>query len=246
MAFMPSDRHWDLRITRRCLREDLRLDPNASESAEEHVEVHPLVRAFVERRGQSPIGQETFRCGTEVTGLPLYTLHFGDDRGATWHQESVPPGTASEYKLGIVWLLGVRTEHDYDGLCALGDDLLPTTEDAQGFIDDQAYTFARVLVEEVPLLLDRAELNRGQIIEAVIGDGIRVRLFCDPDDQAPLLTVAISSRPLPGVVTLVPQWQARLVLAFFPADNFATLSVANDIGGQPLEAGESAYCSFAR
>jgi len=58
--------------------------------------------------------------------------------------------------------------------------------------------------------------------------------------------VAISSRPLPGVVTLVPQWQARLVFAFFPTDDFATLSVANEVGGQPLEAGESAYCSFAR
>ena len=102
------------------------------------------------------------------------------------------------------------------------------------------------MVEEVPPLLERAERKRGQIVKGVIGDGIRVRLFRDPDDEAPLLTVAISSRPLPGVVTLVPHWQARLVLAFFPADDFATLSVANEIGGQPLEAGESAYCSFAR
>ena len=64
MAFMPSNRHWDLRITRRCLWEDLHLDPDASGSAEEYVEVHSLVKAFVERRGQSPIGQETFHCGT--------------------------------------------------------------------------------------------------------------------------------------------------------------------------------------
>ncbi len=78
------------------------------------------------------------------------------------------------------------------------------------------------------------------------GPATRPQLFRDSDDQAPLLTVAISSRPLPGVVALVSQWQARLVLAFFPADDFATLSVANEIGGQPLEAGESAYCSFAR
>ena len=128
----------------------------------------------------------------------------------------------------------------------MGDDLLATIEDAQAFIDDQAYTFARTIVEEVPPLLDQAELNRGQIIKAVIGDGIRVRLFYDRDDEAPLLTVAISSRPLPGVVTLVPQWQARLVLAFFPADDLATLSVTTEIGGQPLEAGESAYGTFAR
>ncbi|MDQ3688821.1 MAG: hypothetical protein M3406_02050 [Chloroflexota bacterium] len=60
-------------------------------------------------------------------------------------------------------------------------------------------------MEEVPPLLGRAKQKRGQIIKAVTGDGIRVRLFRDPDDQAPLLTVAISSRPLPGVVSLVPQ-----------------------------------------
>ncbi len=67
----------------------------------------------------------------------------------------------------------------------------------------------------MPPLLEEAKLNRGQIIKAVIGDGIRVRLIHDRDDEAPLLTVAISSRPLPGVMTLVPQWQARLVLKTF-------------------------------
>lgn len=246
MAPMTLDRPWDLRITRRCLREDFHLDADVSGRAEDHLEVHPLVRAFVERRGQIPIGQETFRCGTEVTGLPLYTLHAGTDRGATWHQSSVPPGLRSEYELGIVWLLGARAEHDYDGLCALGDDLLPTVDDARRFIDDQAYTFARVLVEEVPQLVARAGRKRGQIIAAVIGGGIRVRLLRDRDDEAPLLTVAINSRPLPGIVALVPEWQARLVLAFFPTEDFASLSVTNEIGGQPLEDGESAYCSFAR
>lgn len=243
MASMPADRHWDLRITRRCLRDDLRLGGDASGNAEAHVDVHPLVRAFVERRGQSQTGQETFRCGTEVTGLPLFTLHFGDDRAATWHQKSVPPGVKSEYELGIVWLLGIRSEHDYDGLCDLGNDLLPSLADAQAFIDEQALTFARALVEEVPALLARAEQHKGRIVEDVIAGGIRVRLHRDPDDEAPLLTVAISSNPLPGTVQLAPDWFTRLLSAFFP-DDFADLSFAGDIGGQPLKRDESAYCSF--
>jgi hypothetical protein len=33
-----------------------------------------MVRAFFERRGQSPVGHETFRCGTEVTGRPLVAI----------------------------------------------------------------------------------------------------------------------------------------------------------------------------
>jgi hypothetical protein len=150
----------------------------------------------------------------------------------------------SEYELGIVWLLGIRPEHDYDSLCALGDDLMPSTADYQAFIDDAAYDFARVLVEEVQPLLHLAELKAGEIIEAVIGNGIRVRLFRDGDNEAPLLTVAISGRPMPNVVTLVPRWQARLILAFFAVDDFDALSVTTEIGGQPLDPDESAYCSF--
>lgn len=243
MEAMPADRLWDLRITRRCLRDDLGVRDDESGNAEAHVDVHPLVRAFVERRGQRPTGQESFRCGTEVTGLPLFTLHSGKDRGATWHQESVPPGVTSDYELGIVWLLGIRSEHDYDALCRLGESLRPSRADAQAFIDDQALTFARALVEEVPALLVRAEQNKGEIVEAVIAGRIRVRLHRDPDDDAPLLTVAISSNPLPATAQLAKNWLARLLSAFFP-DDFADLSFADDIGGQPLDGDESAYCSF--
>jgi len=237
-----TERDWDLRITARCLRDDLGLDSGLRARAEEHLGVHQIVRAFVGRRGQSPIGQETFRCGTEVTGRPLYTLHSGDDRGATWHQESVSPSIETGYPLGIVWLLGVRPEHDYDGLCDL--DLLPTVADYQAFIDETAQTFARALVEQVPELLTLADLHKGRVVEGLLADTIRLRLYRDPDENAPLLTVAYSSRPLPNAVALLPSWQARMVMAFFNTDEFASLSVANDIGGEPLPADESAYCGF--
>lgn len=237
-----TERAWDLRITARCLADDLGLDPGGSAAAEEHLDAHPIVRAFVERRGQSPIGQETFRCGTEVTGRPLYTLHFFDDRAATWHEESLP-SLETDYELGIVWLLGVRSEHDYDGLCDL--DLLPTSADYQAFLRESAQSFARALVEQVPQLLALAEQRKGAVVEGLIADTIRVRLYRDRDDDAPVLTVAYSSRPLPNGVALVPRWQMRLVLAFFSEDEIGGLSVTNDIGGHPLAADESAYCSFA-
>lgn len=237
-----TERDWDLRITARCLHDDLGLDSGAPARAEEHQGVHRMVRAFVERRGQSPIGQETFRCGSEVTGRPLYTLHSGDDRGATWHQESVPPGIETDYRLGIVWLLGVRPEHDYDGLCEV--DLLPTVADYQAFIDDSAQTFARALVEQVPELLSLADRHKGRVVEGLLADTVRVRLYRDPDEEAPLLTVAYSSRSQPNAMALLPSWQTRMVLAFFNSDEFASLSVVNDIGGEPLAPAESAYCGF--
>jgi hypothetical protein len=237
-----TERDWDLRITARCLRDDLGLDPNGPAAAEVHADAHPMVRAFFERRGQSPVGQETFRCGTEVTGRPLYTLHAGDDRGATWHQESVP-NLDTDYELGVVWLLGVRPEHDYDALCEL--DLLPATADYQALIDESAQTFAQALVEQVPELLALAQRHKGRVVQGLIADTIRVRLYCDADNEAPLVTLAYSSRPLPNGVALMPRWQTRLVLAFFGADEIEGLSVTNDIGGEPLAADESAYCSFA-
>lgn len=100
-----TERDWGLRITARCLRDDLGIASGSPARAEEHVGVHQIVRAFVERRGQSPIGQETFRCGTEVTGRPLYTLHSGDDRGATWHQESVAPSIQTDFRPISRWAL---------------------------------------------------------------------------------------------------------------------------------------------
>lgn len=189
-------------------------------------------------------GQETFRCGSEITGLTLYTLHAGDARAATWHEDPLPPEVTSDHQGGIVWLLGVRDEHDYEGLCALGGDLLPSEDDYEAFIGDESYDFARMLVEEVPPLLAMAESNRGRVVEGLLGNAIRVRLFHDRESDAPLLTVAISSRPLPNGVALVPLWQTRLMLAFFDAQDFDALSVTTDIGGMPLEPDESAYCSF--
>jgi hypothetical protein len=82
------------------------------------------------------------------------------------------------------------------------------------------------------------------VVEGLLADTIRVRLYRDPDENAPLLTVAYSSRPLPNAVALLPSWQTRIVMAFFNTDEFGSLSVANDIGGEPLATDESAYCGF--
>jgi len=152
------------------------------------------------------------------------------------------PGIQTNYPLGIVWLLGIRPEHNYNELCDL--DLLPTVADYQAFIDESAQTLARALVEQVPELLSLADREAGRVVEGLLAGTIRLRLYRDSDEDAPLLTVAYSSRPLPNAVALLPSWQTRMLLAFFNADEFSSLSVASDIGGEPLAADESAYCGF--
>jgi hypothetical protein len=200
-----------------------------------------VVRAFVERRSQAPTGQEPFQCATEATGKTIYTLHSGTDRGATWHDVD----EESEPEIDIVWLLGCRPNHDYDALCDLAkvDALLPDEVDYQAWLDEDVITFATAIVQEVPALLDQAERCKGQIVEGTLAERIPVRLYRDPDDEAPLLTVAIRTYPLPGTLALNKEWFARVVLAFFRR-NPADLSTIHAIGDEPLREGESAFCDF--
>jgi len=231
-----------LRITRRCLVDDLGVFTPRSGQAQVHVAVHRIVQAFVTRRSQSPIGQETFRCATKALGRAIYTLHDGDGRGATWHEASDDGDGLPA--LSVVWLLGYRPAHEYDELCELKERLLPAAVDYQAIVDEDALEFATVIVREVPALLELAKRQKGQVVDGVLGTRIPVRLYWDADDKAPLLTVAIRTYPLPGALPLVPNWFVRIVLAFFTEEP-DYLSTIGEIGGQPLKVGESAFCDFA-
>jgi hypothetical protein len=76
-----------------------------------------------------------------------------------------------------------------------------------------------------------------------LAERIPVRLHRDPDDRAPLLTVAIRMYPMPGTLALNKNWFERIVLAFFeqyPVD----LSTADFVGDERLREGEVAFCDF--
>lgn len=233
----------DLRITRRCRVDDLKLPEDSVGRAQDHVEAHRVVRAFVDRRVQDPTGQETFRCATEQSGKTIFTLHAATDRGATWHDLFV--GNKDELALDIVWLLGVRRDHDYHALCDLARNeiLLPNEADYDAYLNEEAFTFATAIILEVPALVREAEERKGRVIEGILAERIPVRLYRDPDDQAPLLTLAIRTYPMPGTLVLNKNWFERIVLAFFeqyPAE----LSTADFVGDEDLREGEVAFCDF--
>ena len=211
--------------------------------AQDHVDVHRVVLAFVERRLQDPTGQETFRCATEESGKTIYTLHAGTDRGATWHD--LDEGDADNPALDVVWLLGCRPDHDYDALCDLArqEVLLPDEADYEALFEEDLKTFAKAIAIEVPALVLAAEQRRGEVIEGVLAERIPVRLYRDPDDEAPLFTVAIRVYPMPGTLVLHKRWFERILLAFFqvyPAD----LSTVDFVGDEDLREGEIAFCDF--
>lgn len=226
---------WALRITQRCLTEDLGQPPDAPADPAATAGSHPLVRAFVQERGQTTHGPDPLKCAWE-TGAPVFTIHHGTSRGATWHHEA----------LNVVWLLGIADAHNYGRLCDLADDdrLMPTAADVEKVVADQAPTFARALVEDVPVLINLARQNAGQIVEGVVARTVPVRLRMDPDGRAPLLTVAVDQRLQPEGLRLPGGWLARLAMAFFPETPFEQFSWVTDLGGQPLQDSEIAFCDF--
>ncbi len=170
-----------LRITRRSRIDDFGLPPTAPAEAEPHRGAHRIIEAFVRRRLKSPVGQETFRCATEVLRRPIYTLHAGADRGATWHEWDDPAGLATGgVALDIVWLLGARANHDYESLCSLGDDLLPAKLDYDELFDAARLTFAHAIISEVSKIRRDALANPGRIRTAVVAGerrGVRSHWF---------------------------------------------------------------------
>lgn len=66
----------------------------------------------------------------------------------------------------------------------------------------------------------------------------------DPDGRAPLLTVAVDQRLQPEGLRLPGGWLARLAMAFFPETPFEQFSWVTDLGGQPLQDSEIAFCDF--
>lgn len=226
---------WALRITQRCLTEDLGQAPDAPADPAANADRHPLVRAFVTERGQTTHGPDPLKCAWEV-GAAVFTIHHGTSRGVTWHQEA----------LNVVWLLGIADAHNYERLCDLAADdrLMPTATDVERVVADRAPTFARALVEDVPVLIDLARQNAGQIIEGLIAGTVPVRLRIDPDGEAPLLTVAVDQRLQPEGLRLPGGWIARLAMAYFPDTPFEQFSWVADLGGQPLQDSEIAFCDF--
>ena len=204
------------------------------------VNENAILRAFVERRSQLPIGQETVEGLTAK--IVAYSLHSGDYRGLTWHHE----------KAGVVWLLaaGFHRSGDpddaYPYFRELGraGRLLPTEDDIRRHMAAEQADFARVLLEEVPAIIDELRSKPGAVLTRVIGGRIAVRAVWEIDD-APMLTVAICQRLQGGGVDVPASWQFAVAAAFLPGSDPASLSYAWDLAARPIRSDEIAFCGFA-
>jgi hypothetical protein len=138
-------KRYELRVTRRCLEEDLGRDPD-SDFAELLDKATPeIVTALVKKRCDSPMDRSEI--APLSSGRTVYRLAFGDDhRGGTWHDE----------RFGVVWLLAYRLHRSgkpddafpyIKGLDEAGR-LLPTEADYKALFDDHGHRAAMVAPEE--------------------------------------------------------------------------------------------------
>jgi hypothetical protein len=242
---------WFLRVTQRCLVEDLGFASEAINSPLSHLAAeNDIVQAFNDRRSNHPEGPEV------VTGLRtnkvIFTLHVGEHRGATWFQKTVLDHAGVPVTPPVVWLLAARfhrsgkAEDAYPYFRELDSKgrLLPTADDVRALLNQTHRSLAESLLKEVPYLIEDAKLSHGRIQTAVLADRVPVRVVYERTNPA-LLTVAISQKLLPGAIKMPENWLLQIAAAFLPKTPIERLSFAPDLGGSPLHSDEVAFCDFA-
>jgi hypothetical protein len=184
-GLVPPDRQ--LRITRRCLEDDLGADEGSSIEAMAN---QPIVKAFVRERRDKFEGSS--RVEPIESGKEIYVLrHQHEHRGATWHDKSQ----------NIVWLVAYGRHEsgvpgDFFPWCKELDKsgvLLPSVQDYEDFYREGNLRLARMLMVEPPLLLKRAR-ESGQEETARIGGLYGTAVSIELADEIEAISVAFDTR----------------------------------------------------
>ena len=207
----------ELRITSRCLRQDLggALDATFDQLAARH----PIVRAFRRERGAATVGPDTL--GPAGGERPLTVLrHTNDWRGVTWHDTGA----------GVVWLCACgrhrsgEADDAFPIFTQLKDDGLiwPVGNDYEALAADRALQFGAFVVDDAPRLLAmaRAEPETEQLL--VIG----------------LEPVAV----VVHIVETLEETYQILLVALYPERPFKDWRVENHLPTRSLDYARSEFC----
>jgi len=222
-------RSYELRITRRCLTNDLGLEPNTDFSS---AISHPIVHAFENQRSTNPAGSKTV--GPAAGEDTIYRLAYGDDhRGATWFDET-------EH---VVWLCAYRLHHSGDpedafpyfhGLIRSGE-IMPTVDDYEALFLDRDRRFVETMSADAQALLERARSNPGIEQVGLIGGeettGVVVEVVetLEETHVAFALTVADYTRIV------------LLLAAFYPGATFMEWELVGSLPTRTLRENEMCY-----
>lgn len=232
----------DPRGTARCLRDDLGFEEGAesrpiSDLVDE--DATGLLAGLILRAAAGGEGQEPIR--SLLPEIHSFSLHSGRHRGATWlHREA-----------RAVWLLaagyhreGARDDaYEYFSRLKAARAILPTRDDLEALERSRDRTFAIVLAEELPQLVDHVRAHPGELVEHVLGGRVRLRAVYQKGDPG-LLTLAVDGVVQPGDPRLPPEWSVIILAAAFPGWALEDLEVTDDAGGHPRRDTELVFCGL--
>jgi hypothetical protein len=231
-----------LRVTIRCLAEDLeRTTARDAESPVEEID-NELVRKFVAMRSQDPRGTEKIQ--PLMSDAEVYSLHSGRWRGATWHDR--------EHQ--TVWLVAGRfhasgkRDDAYPHFKGLDEAarLFPTEDDYALLLAMQAETFVDHVMERAPQILEDARRQSPTEVEAIVGTiPISVAVLKEDGIEFVYLAVTMSEWSDDGPEPPA-EWTTILWAAFFPwvGDPVTEIDLSNEIAGRPIKDGELIYVSI--
>lgn len=206
----------NLRVTSRCLKDDIGIDGRLVYQDARHFEnSHPAVTKFVAMRGAAPDAGEPIY-GPFPRGL-VCSLHVGGARAVTtWDKRE-----------NVCWLLAYNHFHrngDPDDAYAIflglynSGDLLPTEEDYAAFFADEEDAFFDRMLEAGQKLLERARANPGREEVETWHNGSQVMcvdVLVEGDSRAEDGWMGLT---LPDDEALTMDDVFRLAAALIPAD----------------------------
>ena len=194
----------DCRITIRCLKQSFGFSLELTTLSFERLRSeNTVIDHFFERRQNDPRGGEGGERIQQIKSRPVFSLHSGRTRGATWFDTSRPPQA-------IVWLLGAEWHDErhkgskdaYDVFAALeaAGDLFPGSADYKLLELDRrrldTASFAWDVKHDAKKLVAQAESTGGASGTLA---GVPARLHWKADSRGTvILTVAVSTVPVRG------------------------------------------------
>jgi hypothetical protein len=220
---------YELRITRRCLANDLNLDLNTDFFV---ALPHPIVHAFENQRSASPVGTKTV--GPAARERTIYRLAYGDDhRGATWFDETER----------VVWLCAYRLHRSgnaddafpyFHDLIRSGE-IMPTEDDYEALFLDRDRRFVETMSADAHALLERARSNPGVEQVGLIGGeettGIVVEVVETLEETH--VAFALSVGDYRRIILLLA--------AFYPAATFSDWELVTNLPTRSLRENEMCY-----
>jgi hypothetical protein len=218
----------DCRITARCFRHCFGFRVEPPYDFEAYASENSVIETFFAKRRNDENGGEGGELIKSVKTRPVFSLHVGKTRAATWFERDRPPQ-------GIVWLLGAE-DHDerhkgktdaYDRFAALDQagELFPAAVDYKllelSRRQRDTADFEEVGSRDAENLL-REVIAKGRSQGTV--SEIPVRMALTAEDDPLIVAVAVSTRPIVGRLTgySFPLTHERFLLVAKIVENTAT------------------------